>query len=223
MSVWILHLETSTKVCSVALSENGELTECTEVVNAEFSHAENLTLFVEDVIKKAGITLNDLSAVSVSSGPGSYTGLRIGVSTAKGFCYALNISLIAVDSLFSLASIAAEKHKGMNLCPVIDARRMEVYNGIYTDDLLMLKEISADIVDETTYTSFEPMVCFGDGHKKLMDIWQDRNVIFDDQIYSSAKGQVKEAYKRFINGQVEDLAYFEPFYLKDFIGTKPKT
>jgi tRNA threonylcarbamoyladenosine biosynthesis protein TsaB len=222
MSVWILHLETSTKVCSVALSENGILKELTEVANEEFSHAENLTLFVEDVLKKAGIALNTLSAVSVSSGPGSYTGLRIGVSTAKGFCYALNIPLIAVDSLFSLASIAAEKYTGLNLCPVIDARRMEVYNGIYSDQLLLLKEISADIIDETSYASFEPMVCFGDGHMKLKDVWLGRSVFFDDQIYSSARGQVKEAYKRFMNGQVEDVAYFEPFYLKDFIGTKPK-
>ncbi|MEY4603614.1 MAG: tRNA ((37)-N6)-threonylcarbamoyltransferase complex dimerization subunit type 1 TsaB [Bacteroidota bacterium] len=222
MSVWILHLETSTKVCSVALSENGILKELTEVANEEFSHAENLTLFVEDVLKKAGIALNTLSAVSVSSGPGSYTGLRIGVSTAKGFCYALNIPLIAVDSLFSLASIAAEKYTGLNLCPVIDARRMEVYNGIYSDQLMLLKEISADIIDETSYASFEPMVCFGDGHMKLKDVWLGRSVFFDDQIYSSARGQVKEAYKRFMNGQVEDVAYFEPFYLKDFIGTKPK-
>ena len=222
MSIWILHLETSTKVCSVAISENGVLKELTEVANEEFSHAENLTLFVEDVLRKAGIVLTKLSAVSISSGPGSYTGLRIGVSTAKGFCYALNIPLIAVDSLFSLASIAADKYSGLNLCAVIDARRMEVYNRIYSDELNTLKEISADIIDETSYASFEPMVCFGDGHMKLKDVWQGRNVLFDEQICSSARGQVKEAYNRFMNGQVEDVAYFEPFYLKDFVGTKPK-
>jgi tRNA threonylcarbamoyladenosine biosynthesis protein TsaB len=222
VSTWLLHLETSTKACSVALSHNGELMAFREKVSEDFSHAENLTLFVEDALLKSGIELSDLSAVSVAAGPGSYTGLRIGVSTAKGFCYALAIPLIAVDSLLSLATIASETYKNLNLCPVIDARRMEVYNAIYNSELAVLKEISADIIDDKSYAEYEPFVCFGDGHVKLIEQWHGRKIQFDENIHSSARGQTKEAYKRFLMGKFEDLAYFEPYYLKDFMGTRLK-
>lgn len=214
---FILHLETATRACSVALSRDGKLIGLREVLTEQFSHAENLTLFVQDVLNQAEISLSDISAVSVSSGPGSYTGLRIGVSTAKGFCYALGIPLIAIDSLFSLAVLGAEKYPDQRLCPVIDARRMEVYNAIYDTSLSSLKGISADIIDNSSYLEFDPFVCFGDGQAKLQEIWQNRPVIFDESIHASAKGQVSEAFRKFQEGSVEDVAYFEPYYLKDFV------
>jgi tRNA threonylcarbamoyladenosine biosynthesis protein TsaB len=213
---WILHLETATKVCSVALSKDGELVIFREEVSEQYTHAENLTLFVQSAMDEAGITLPELSAISVSSGPGSYTGLRIGVATAKGFCYALNIPLIVIDSLFSMAVLASLKYPGKILCPVIDARRMEVYNAIYDESLNVLKTISADIVNAETYSEFEPFVCFGDAQSKLQTIWAHRNVHFDETIHASARGQVNEAYLKFNRESFEDVAYFEPFYLKDF-------
>lgn len=214
---WILHLETATKACSVSLSCDGKLVAVKEDLTHDYSHSENLTLFIEHVIREAGISLKDLKAVSVASGPGSYTGLRIGVSTAKGLCYALNIPLIAVDALYSLAFLGAEKYPGMNLCPLIDARRMEVFNSVYDPQLIALKPISADIIDETTYEAFEPFVYFGDGAAKLQEIWTGRNCRSDLEIHSSATGQIQPAYAKFLQGKFEDIAYFEPFYLKDFM------
>lgn len=213
----ILHLETATKACSVALSRNGQLIALKEDLTAEYAHSENLTLFIQDVLKQAGLSLNDLAAVSVASGPGSYTGLRIGVSTAKGLCYALGIPLIAVDALYSLAQLAAEKYPSVNLCPVIDARRMEVFNAIYDPSLNVLKPISADVIETNSYETFEPFVYFGDGAEKLQEGWKGRNVIVDLSIHCSAVGQVKMAYNKFNASQFEDVAYFEPFYLKDFV------
>lgn len=220
---YILHLETATKVCSVALSRNGELVAIKETEEEGYSHGENLTLFVEDVIKQAGINLKDLSAISVASGPGSYTGLRIGAATAKGLCYALKIPLIAIDALTALTEQAKEVHSGVNLCALIDARRMEVYNLFVDHNSIRLKDITADIIDETSYSEFEPFVYFGDGAEKLSDTWKDRNCSIDSSIKSSSKGQVKLAYQKFQNNDFEDVAYWEPFYLKDFIpGIKKK-
>ena len=140
----------------------------------EYSHSEKLTIFIQEVIKEAGITFQNLHGVSVASGPGSYTGLRIGVSTAKGLCFALDIPLISVDALVSMAKIAQKKYPEQTLCPLIDARRMEVYCGIYSSDLTLLKPISADIMDENSYAEFEPFVYFGDGAEKLSSIWDSR-------------------------------------------------
>jgi tRNA threonylcarbamoyladenosine biosynthesis protein TsaB len=160
---YLLHIETSTKVCSVAISLDGKLIALKESNDLEYSHGENLTLFIAAVLEEASLNLQNLTAISVASGPGSYTGLRIGVSTAKGLCYALGIPLIAVDALYSLAQIASDKHPDINLCPVIDARRMEVFNAIFTNSLETLKVISADVIDEHSYLEFEPFVYFGDG------------------------------------------------------------
>jgi tRNA threonylcarbamoyladenosine biosynthesis protein TsaB len=213
---YLLHIETSTKVCSVALSLDGKLIRVKESNELEYSHGENLTLFIASVLEDSKVSLNDLAAISVASGPGSYTGLRIGVSTAKGLCYALGIPLIAVDTLFSLAQLAHDKHPDVNLCPVIDARRMEVFNAIYTFSLETLKVISADVIDENSYQEFEPFVYFGDGAAKLQEIWKDRNCQIDTSILASAIGQIPLATLKFQNNEVEDVAYFEPFYLKDF-------
>lgn len=217
MSTYILHLETATKVCSVALSLNGQIKQLKEIQEAGFSHGENLTLLIEDALKSEGIVASQLAAVSIASGPGSYTGLRIGVSTAKGLCYALSIPLIAVDALVSIQQNAFEKYPNQNIIPMIDARRMEVFSAAFNQNNEVIKSISADILDENSYTEFEPFVACGDGAEKLKDLWHNRNVIFATEVLSSAKGQVKLAYQKFEQKAFEDVAYFEPFYLKDFV------
>ena len=220
---YILHIETATKVCSVALSKNGELVQLKELQEEGYSHGENLTFFIQEVLSKQGIQMRELAAVSLASGPGSYTGLRIGAATAKGLCYSLKIPLIAIDALTALTEIAIEKKHSGNMIALIDARRMEVYSIVRNDQGIVLKEISADVVDETTYKAFEPFTYFGDGSTKLEQIWADRNCFRDHTILSSAKGQVQIAYRKFLANQFEDTAYWEPFYLKDFIVGKKKS
>jgi tRNA threonylcarbamoyladenosine biosynthesis protein TsaB len=220
VNTYILHLETATKVCSVGLSLNGKLIGLKEMEEDGYSHGENLNCFIEDVLLETSIKIKDLSAISLASGPGSYTGLRIGAATAKGLCYALEIPLIAIDALTCLAEIAREKHPAGTLCPLIDARRMEVYNLLYDTNGKALKEISADIIDETSYSEFEPFIYFGDGAEKLQDIWADKNCAIDSTIRASASGQVKLAFQKFQENKFEDVAYWEPFYLKDFIAGK---
>ena len=185
-----------------------------------YSHGENLTVFIEDVISQAKIAMRDVQAISLASGPGSYTGLRIGAATAKGLCYALSIPLIAIDALTSMTQLARSKYPNQTLCPLIDARRMEVYNVFIDKAGIPLKEISADIIDEDSYSEFEPFVYFGDGAEKLQEIWNERNVTVDLSIKCSAVGQVEIAYQKFQQQQFEDVAYWEPFYLKDFIAGK---
>ncbi len=219
---WILHLETSTKVCSVALSLNAELKSLLEIADDQFSHGEQLTLLIEAALKENHIQASDLSAVSIASGPGSYTGLRIGVSTAKGLCYALKIPLISIDSLTSMAYLARKKHPGKTLCPMIDARRMEVYATIFNADFIVVKPMSADVLDELSYTALEPFVFFGDGASKMIEMWQGRSVEYDETLVCSAEGQVTLAFEKLQKGEVEDVAYFEPLYLKEFVGTVKK-
>ena len=220
---YILHLETATKVCSVALSKNGVLIALKETQEDGYSHGENLNLFIEYVCEKGNISIKDLAAVSLASGPGSYTGLRIGAATAKSLCYALDIPLIAIDALTSLTEIAKTKHKEINYCAVIDARRMEVYNLFISADGDRLKEISADIIDEDSYSNFTPFVCFGDGAEKLKEIWKDKDCIIDSTIKSSAVGQIEIAHQKYKSKDFEDVVYWEPFYLKDFIAGKKKS
>jgi tRNA threonylcarbamoyladenosine biosynthesis protein TsaB len=219
---YILHLETSTKVCSVALSLNGKCIALKEADNEGYMHSEQLTPFVQDVMSAANISYSQLSAVSVASGPGSYTGLRIGVSTAKGLCYALDIPLIAIDSLLCLAVIAKEKHPITNLCALIDARRMEEYAAVYDQQLQPVKPISADIMESFSYQEFEPFVFFGDGAEKVIELWLGRNCTPDLSISSTAKAQCSLAYQKYIAQSFEDVAYFEPYYLKDFVSTAKK-
>lgn len=217
----ILHIETATKVCSVGLSENGYLIGLKEIEEDGYAHGEQLTILIQDLLKEQNLSTNELSAVSVSSGPGSYTGLRIGGSVAKGICYSMQIPLIGIDALTSLSAIAAKKHN-QNICAVIDARRMEVYNLISDASLNPLKAITADIITEDSYKQFDPFIVCGDGSEKLQEIWKERNCTFDLDIKSSATGQVEIAFNKFNQGQTEDLAYWEPFYLKDFIAGKKK-
>lgn len=220
---WILHLETSTKVCSVALSQNGELHTLREIKDDQFSHGEQLTLLIAQVLGEAAIKPADLAAVSVASGPGSYTGLRIGVSTAKGFCYALQIPLIAIDALTALAENARAHFPGQRLCPMIDARRMEVYATIFDAEMQVLKPLGADVLDAYSYKEFEPFVCFGDGAAKMLPHWEHRaGIYWQTDLGCSASGQVRIAWDKFCSNDVEDVAYFEPLYLKEFYTTAKK-
>lgn len=213
----ILHIETATKVCSVALSSKGELVAEKSSNTEHYSHAENLNVFIQDIVEEAKINFNDLSAVCVTSGPGSYTGLRVGVSTAKALCYTLEIPLISVDSLFSIAAQLISKHKGKNICAMIDARRMEVFSAIYDGNMDVIKPISADIIKENSYEEYGEIIAAGDGVNKLKEVFQNRkSIVLDHSVLSSAVGQIELANQKFINKEFEDVAYFEPFYLKDF-------
>lgn len=218
----LLHIETATKVCSAATSENGELISLKEVNGENYTHSESLTSFIQEVMEESNWSFEDLDAIVVTSGPGSYTGLRIGVSTAKGLCYALDKPLISIDSIQSIAALAHGKYPDQNICATIDARRMEVFSAIYNSKREILKSLSADIIDESSYDSFTPFVVVGDGASKLSEVWKDKNIEFDSEIISSSTGQIKIAFEKFKRSDFEDVAYFEPKYLKDFIGTKSK-
>ena len=216
MSNYILHIETATKVCSVALSLNGELISCKESSNDEFVHGEQLTNYISEVISSANIQLENIAAVSVSSGPGSYTGLRIGVSTAKGLCFGLSIPLIAVPSLLSLIYLAKERHPTTTICAMFDARRMEVFRQVVDENGLELLPVGPQVVDEYSMVDFEPFLAVGDGTNKLKELWGNRKVQFDDAIVPSAKGQLILANQKFKAQDFEDVAYFVPNYGKEF-------
>jgi len=227
----ILNLETATSVCSVSLAKDGELIAFKEH-NGDYSHSENLTLFIEDVLQQAKLKLSDIDAVAISKGPGSYTGLRIGISTAKGLCYSLNKPLIAINTLqhLSLALIISNSKFQISdsvlLCPMIDARRMEVYCAIYNSDNKEIKPTTAEIIDENSFADlFEKnqVVFFGDGAAKCKTVLsQNKNAVFIDNIFPSAKDMISLSEQAFTNKQFEDVAYFEPFYLKDFVAGKKK-
>lgn len=218
----LLHIETSTKVCSVAISNNGKLVDLKEENSDGYIHGEFLTVFIEEILKTNKWKLQDLDGIVITSGPGSYTGLRIGVSTAKGLCYALKTPLISVDALHSIAYIASKKHQDTNICAMIDARRMEVFSTLYNSSLEVIKPLSADVLDENSYQEFVPFLVCGDGADKVKELWKDRKISIDETILSSAAGQVEIAYQKFLKEQFEDVAYFEPKYLKDFIVTPSK-
>jgi tRNA threonylcarbamoyladenosine biosynthesis protein TsaB len=216
MSTLILHIETATKVCSVALSVDGNLVALKESASDAYIHGESLTLFIEEVFRIANLKIEHLAAVSISSGPGSYTGLRIGVSTAKGLCFALQIPLIQIPTLASLMQLCRNEVPRQNLLAALDARRMEVYSLMQAPDGTILKSLSADTVNENSYSEFDPFVCFGDASIKLKELWANRAIIFKDDIYCSAKGQVDLAYSKFKAQEFEDLGNFVPLYLKEF-------
>ncbi len=212
---YILHIETSTKVCSVGLSADGVLSQLVETSESGYVHGEKITLFIQEVLDKEGIRANQLNAVSVASGPGSYTGLRIGVSSAKGLCFALGIPLIAIDSLTCLNELGKDKYKDKTIIAMIDARRMEVFSKVF--DSISESKIEATIIDEITFEDKIPFIAIGDGVAKLKEFWLRRDIVIDDEIFSSAKGQVRIAAEKYRMNEFEDLAYFEPFYLKDFV------
>lgn len=221
---YILHLETATRVCSVGLSLAGRLKQIEETEEEGFSHGENLTRLIALVLKNEGITSQDLVAVCVSSGPGSYTGLRIGVSVAKGLCYACSIPLLAIDSLHGLQVQARVSYPNSVIIPMIDARRMEVYCQVYGTTGETLSTIEAKVIDAESFQNFdhEQIVCCGDGAQKLTEIWSENSVRIDTQIKASASSQAALAYQKYQRSEFEEVAYFEPFYLKDFLVQKKK-
>jgi tRNA threonylcarbamoyladenosine biosynthesis protein TsaB len=221
--IYILNIETATKNCSVSLSKDGILIAIKELNNGNYSHAEVLHPFIHAILKEAQVSMNMLSAIAVSKGPGSYTGLRIGVSAAKGLCFALNIPLISIDTLASLAhSIAVES--GV-IIPLLDARRMEVYAAVFTIDYQKIREIKAEIIDEHSYRDYlekGPVYFVGDGVEKCKEIFNTTNAIGIHNTYPSAKEMCQLAYDKYKKNDIEDVAYFEPFYLKDFIAVPQK-
>lgn len=226
----ILNLETATQVCSVVLAKDGALLAKREL-NEKNVHAEVLTPFIEEVVKEAGLKLQDLDAIAVSKGPGSYTGLRISISTAKGLCYSLDKPLISVGTVESLAHFAADKMgntitSNHLIYPMIDARRMEVYTASFSSDLQQLSEVAPLIFDDSTFRDIpknQKLIFVGDGSTKTKDLFADNEQIeIHDHILSSAEGMVQIAEQKFKNQDFEDVAYFEPFYLKEFIAGIPK-
>ena len=219
MGVYILNIETSTKACSVALHNNGELIVCREDVTTNFSHSEKLLKFISKLFSDARLSLSDLDAIAVSMGPGSYTGLRIGVSTAKGLCYGLDIPLISISTLKAMSFGMALEIKADLYCPMIDARRMEVYSAFFDINNTEVRKIQADIIDENSYKKEleKKVVFFGDGSEKIKEKIKHKNAMFISNIHPSAKNMGPLSYQKFTKSLFEDLAYFEPFYLKDFV------
>jgi len=219
---FILNIETATKNCSVAIAKNGETILCKEIAEEGYSHAEKLHVFIEEVIAEAGISVQDLDAIAVSQGPGSYTGLRIGVSAAKGLCFALNIPLIAVDTLQTLAAqVNVSEGK---IIPMLDARRMEVYSAVFNANLEIERPIQAEIITEESFKNLIETIYFvGDCADKCKTVLTKDNFVFLEEIkYPSAKEMSKISFDKYKISDIVDVAYFEPYYLKDFMMAPPK-
>ncbi|MFO8129718.1 MAG: tRNA (adenosine(37)-N6)-threonylcarbamoyltransferase complex dimerization subunit type 1 TsaB [Bacteroidales bacterium] len=228
----ILHIETATQVCSVSLSEGDDLISIRESTEPNI-HAKKVAPFIDEVLREANRPARDLSAVAVSGGPGSYTGLRIGVSSAKGMCYALDIPLISIPTLMAMARGFLMTNRNVLqglalppvLCPMIDARRMEVYTAMYDPGLAVMKKIHAEIIHERSfedYTGNNVLFIFGSGAGKCKPLLEQRqNVVFMDVAVSS-KFMIPLAVDKYRHGSFEDTAYYEPFYLKEFLAGKPR-
>jgi len=214
----ILNIETATKNCSVSVAKDGETVALKELNDGGYSHAEKLHEFIKEVVLEAGIELSDLKAIAVSKGPGSYTGLRIGVSAAKGLCFALNIPLISVNTLQSLSQTISIK--AGYIIPLLDARRMEVYSSVYNEKYENCREVLAEIITENsfeTYLEKDKVYFLGDGAEKCKEFIQHPNAVFMDDKFPSAKEMCMLSYVKYKKNDIEDVAYFEPFYLKDFV------
>lgn len=234
----ILCLETSTAVCSVALVENGVVVALRESLDGQ-NHAEKITVFIDEVMKEADVRYSDLDAVAVSKGPGSYTGLRIGVSTAKGLCYAMEKPLIAVDTLAAMTHGFGDDDNNNNndfdtnitststlFCPMIDARRMEVYSAFFDENLNKISDTKAIIIDENSFSDLKQdhhLFLFGDGADKLASLFEnEENITVIEKFHCSAAYMAQLAEKALNEKDFVDTAYFEPFYLKDFVPGIPK-
>ena len=220
----ILGIETATKNCSVALFSNGLVIAEKENITDGYTHSEQLTFFIQDVIDSANISLNKVEAVVLSMGPGSYTGLRIGTSTAKGLCYALDIPLIAISTLKAMSFAMDKNVESAIYCPMIDARRMEVFSALYDSNNKQVRGVQADVVDENTYAEFlvNEIIFFGDGALKCQEIINHKNAKFIEGIHPSARNLGILGKAKFDTKDFEDVAYFEPYYLKDFVAGKKK-
>lgn len=225
----ILSIETATEVCSVAISDQNGILALKENAGAN-EHSAQLTVFVQNVLHEAGLSINALDAIAVSMGPGSYTGLRIGVSAAKGFCYALDKPLIAVSTLKAMALHAREIYPELNeenvlLCPMIDARRMEVYSALYNNRLETVREVDAIILADDSFQDFKDfrIALFGNGAEKTKELFRNQDyIVYPGPLQASASSIASLAMDRFLASDFVDTAYFEPMYLKDFIAGKPK-
>lgn len=222
----ILLVETSTVNCSVALADGGRVVASKELANG-YTHAENLNVFIDDVMQSAGKKLSDLDAVAVGMGPGSYTGLRIGVSTVKGLAYAVGCPVVGVPTLKHMAAGYVAKHPptaGTVLIPMLDARRMEVYTAVFSHTGEQLQETDAVIVESDSFDAFagNKKVFFGPGAGKCEDVLGNTDSAYIGDIYPSACDMAVLADEMLAKNVTMDLAYFEPFYLKDFQATKPK-
>lgn len=216
----ILNLETSSTNCSVCLAKDGVILAMKELNSENYSHAEKLHVFIEEVIKEATLKMQDLEAIAVSKGPGSYTGLRIGVSAAKGLCYALSIPLVSISTLKSMASQLNGVNDDDTIIPVLDARRMEVYSAIFDSQLNQVRETKAEIIDEQSFEAYigSTSVHFlGSGAEKIKGIFNSKNLNFHLDVVPSAKEMALISFDKFKNKDFEDVAYFEPYYLKDFV------
>lgn len=221
----ILQIETATTVCSVALSENGNVLAYKEIQQRNV-HAEVITLFIDEVLKMAGKLYKELNAVAVSCGPGSYTGLRIGISVTKGLCYSLDIPFIAVETLEAMADgmIGEPAIDNVLLCPMIDARRMEVFTAMFDAKGNRIKSTSAEIIDQDSFSDllkFNKIIFFGDGASKCSEmLGANPNARIISDFQNSALHLTKKATEKFLLKDFKDTAYFEPYYLKDFIAGK---
>ncbi len=219
----ILNIETATKNCSVSIAKDGIVLGVWEVNDGKYSHAEKLHPFIHEVLKNSEIEFNQIDAIAVSKGPGSYTGLRIGVSAAKGLCFALNKPLISLETLEVLAtSLAIEDGY---IVPMIDARRMEVYSAVYESNYTRKRIIQAEVIDESSFQdvlSEKTTYFLGDGAEKCKSILSHKNAIFVDGKHPSAKEMASLSFAKFKQNLFEDVAYFEPFYLKNFVATPEK-
>ena len=219
--MYILHIDSTTKVCSVAISKEDKLLELTEVNSDKLVHSEKLHLFIEECLLKANLKLSDLKAINVSKGPGSYTGLRIGVSAAKGLAYGLSIPLISVDTLEAMADSVSSANDAV-LIPMIDARRMEVFYSIHQNGKC-LRTVSAEVLEESSFSEFndKKVFFFGDGAAKAIETLNP-NFTFVDEIKTSSSNLIRLGWLKYNASEFENIAYFEPFYLKDFVAGKPK-
>lgn len=226
MSAYILQIDTATDTCSVSISVDGKVLDVLDASESNL-HASKLTVFIDELLKRNDIDYKQLHAIAVSKGPGSYTGLRIGVSTAKGLCYALDIPLIAVNTLDSMYHGYLQNKESLPksiYVPMLDARRMEVYLNMYQDHQL-IRPTEAVIVDEDTFAPYEhtTVVLFGSGAAKLEELLkQHTNIIIDRSYSHSSQYLTTVAFDKFSTKEFEDLIYFEPYYLKEFIATTPK-
>ncbi len=221
---WILTLETASTNCSVGLFENTELRALREDLSPQYTHGELLHVFIQEVLQDAGISADTLDAVAVSQGPGSYTGLRIGVSAAKGLCFALDIPLIAIGTLRIMASgfLATNSDFGSDglVLPVLDARRMEVYSAVFNSGGEQIRETLAEVIDKNSFHEYRKqgtLHLVGNGAGKLMEVLPDPPFAFHPDLQSSARFMGVLAHEAFTAGDFQDTAYFEPNYLKDFI------
>jgi tRNA threonylcarbamoyladenosine biosynthesis protein TsaB len=223
---FILCIETATEVCSVAVFKKNELLVINEIKEGNI-HASVLTTLIENTIKEANLTLKQLNAICVSKGPGSYTGLRVGVSTAKGLCYGLNIPLLSVNTLQGIAGFYMQQNPNnkFTLCPMIDARRMEVYAALFDINLHEVIPTYAVVIDEKSFAdelNQQHVLFLGNGAEKCKTTIIHPHAVFVDGVQCSAAGLGELAYQQYLSGKFEETAYFEPFYLKDFVGTVAK-